>query len=127
MNKIRIFIALKDDDNRNEIIHLLSELNYVDLVGYSNNGNDALEKIVSLKPKVVFADYKLDGLNGLEIIKYSKEQLDNELPSFNIITNENLFDKTEEIIELVGTNLNSLIDEKNSNRILNIIETYKED
>ena len=56
--------------------------------------------------------------------KFSSEKLENEIPSYNIITNENLTGKTEEIIKLVGTKFNSIIAENDTSKIVDIIEEY---
>lgn len=85
---IRTLVAYKDDKVRNEIVDTIKGLGYVDVVGVTNNGTDTYKEIVNLQPEMVFTTYNFADMNGLDIIKKSKEQLDTKIPVFNLMRND---------------------------------------
>lgn len=124
IKKVKTFIALKDETIRNNVIELLKKINYVDLVGATDNGEDAINEIVDLKPELVFADYQLDDINGLEVIKRSSQKIENNIPIYNILTDQDISDYTLEVVELVGRRFNAII--RNTNSIFEIIQEYND-
>ena len=87
--KIRTLVAYNDESVRENIINLIKGLEYVDLVGVATNGNDAYNKIIDLKPEMVFAGYNMPDINGLEIAIKTKENKNIETPIFNIFNDKN--------------------------------------
>ena len=80
-------------------------------------------------------------MDSMEIMKKSKEDLKDDMPIFNIITNDNVSDEymktaynliwnyesLENIYNLIGKNLNTFVSEPiNNMEIHNIMQGYKE-
>ena len=67
-------IFLVDDDALclNLYQQFLKQLGYTQVYLY-DNGNDCLEHISIHKPEIIFLDYNMDGLNGLDVLKHIKQ------------------------------------------------------
>ena len=128
MGKIRTLIAHNDENVTNNIINTMKNLDYVEIVGTANNGKETYNKIVDLKPEVVFAKIDMEHMSSMEIIKKSKEDLKDNVPVFNFITTENVSDEyMKEAYNIIGRNLNSFVTEPvNNKEIDNIMENYKQ-
>ena len=128
MGKIRTLIAHNDQNVTNNILNTMKNLDYVEVVGTANNGKEAYNKIVELKPEVVFAKIDMEHMNGIEIIKKSKEDLKDNVPIFNFITAKNVSDEyMKEAYNIIGRNLNSFVTEPvNNKEIDNIMKNYKQ-
>lgn len=64
--------ALVIDDERlarKELISLLGEFPKIEIVGEAVNADDAIEKIDSLKPDILFLDIQMPGKNGFELLE----------------------------------------------------------
>lgn len=127
MGKIRTLVAYDDKDFKEEIINVLKSIDGVEVVGTAEDGEETYNKIVSLRPEMVFAKFDLDKMDGLEIIKKSKENLETT-PIFNIISDRMLGNDLEEMIKIAGKNLNALINEEEhlETRVKSIFDDYKE-
>ena len=127
MNKIRTLIAYDDKEFKEEIVNLIKNIEDAEIVGTAEDGEETYKKIVSLKPEMVFAKFDLKKMDGLEIIKKSKENL-NKTPIFNIISNRNLGENLEEMVKIAGSNLNALIQEEEplESRVKAIYKDYIE-
>lgn len=66
-----------DDESlaRERIISLLKKENDIEVVGECSDGEEALQKINSLKPDLVFLDIQMPLMNGIEVIKNLNEYL----------------------------------------------------
>lgn len=127
MKKIRTLIAHNDVNITNDIVKAIENLEYVDIVGTAKDGKETYNKIIDLKPEMVFAKYNMENMNGFEIAKSSKEKLENNVPIFNMIIDNNVKEEEiDKIYDMIGNKLNSLITEPISNNIVNIINDYKE-
>ena len=127
MKKIRTLIAHNDVNIINDIVKAIENLEYVDIVGTANDGKETYNKIIDLKPEMVFAKYNMENMNGFEIAKSSKEKLENNVPIFNMIIDNNVKEEEiDKVYDMIGNKLNSLITEPISNNIVNIINDYKE-
>ena len=127
MKKIRTLIAHNDVNITNDIVKAIENLEYVDIVGTANDGKETYNKIIELKPEMVFAKYNMENMNGFEIAKSSKEKLENNVPIFNMIIDNNVKEEEiDKVYDMIGNKLNSLITEPISNNIVNIINDYKE-
>lgn len=73
----KVFIA---DDEEFVIKSLIRGTNWeesgFEVIASSNDGVDAYEEIIRLKPDLVFTDIRMPGMTGLELIKNVKEKLD---------------------------------------------------
>lgn len=123
-NKIRTLIAHSEEKIRKAIIDSVEKLSYVEVVGTAVNGNETYNKIVNLKPEMVFAKFDLDEMNGLEIMKKSKEELHNEMPVFNFLVEENTENFIHDAMQ-VG-NLNAVIRKPYQDNFADILSEYKE-
>ena len=127
MKKIRTLIAHNDVNITNDIVKAIENLEYVDIVGTAKDGKETYNKIIDLKPEMVFAKYNMENMNGFEIDKSSKEKLENNVPIFNMIIDNNVKEEEiDKVYDMIGNKLNSLITEPISNNIVNIINDYKE-
>ena len=99
MKKIRTLIAHNDVNITNDIVKAIENLEYVDIVGTAKDGKETYNKIIDLKPEMVFAKYNMENMNGFEIAKSSKEKLENNVPIFNMIIDNNV--KEEEIDKVI--------------------------
>lgn len=127
MKKIRTLIAHNDVNITNDIVKAIENLKYVDVVGTAKDGKETYNKIIDLKPEMVFAKYNMENMNGFEIAKSSKEKLENNVPIFNMIIDNNVKEEEiDKVYDMIGNKLNSLITEPISNNIVNIINDYKE-
>ena len=127
MKKIRTLIAHNDVNITNDIVKAVENLEYVDIVGIANDGKETYNKIIDLKPEMVFAKYNMENMNGFEIAKSSKEKLENNVPIFNMIIDNNVKEEEiDKVYDMIGNKLNSLITEPISNNIVDIINDYKE-
>ena len=75
MNKIRILIV--DDHNLiiNGIKSLLSSINNFDLIGEANDGQQAIDLALVLKPDVIIMDISMPVLSGIEATKVILDKL----------------------------------------------------
>lgn len=127
MNKIRTLIAHNDEVIKNEIVNSIKNLDFVEIVGTARCGTETYEKIVNLKPEMVFTKYDLDNMNGLEIMKKSKEELDkNSVPLFNLIVDNINENELQYVVEIMGNKLNALVREPYNERVINILKDYNE-
>lgn len=126
--RIRTLIAHDDEKIRNNLIELLKRLDYVDVIGVATDGNDAYNKIINLKPEMVFAQYDMHDINGLEVAIKTKKNTNIEIPIFNIFNDKNDISESEleKTINIIGNKLNALIQEPYENRVQDIIKDYKE-
>lgn len=128
MKKIRTLIAHNDENITSDIINTIKNLDYVEIVGTASDGKETYNKIIDLKPEVVFAKIDMDNMSSMEIIKKSKQDLDGNIPIFNFITSEDVSnDYMKQVYEIIGRNLNSFVTEPLNNiEIDNIMNNYKE-
>lgn len=128
MRKIRTLIAHNDENVTNNLLNTMKGLDYVEVVGTANTGNETYNKIVELKPEIVFAKIDMENMSSMEIIKKSKEYLKENVPIFNLITNKNVSDEyMKEAYSIIGRNLNSFVGEPiNDMEIGSIMKNYKE-
>ena len=127
MKKIKTLIAYDDDDVKNRIIGILNEIEGVEIVATSKNPEDTYNKIVEFKPEMVFAKYDFGTeMNGLDIIKQSKEALNDNVPAFNFIAKEIPKEDFIEAKRMIGDKMNTIIREQTPVRYSGIIEDYRE-
>jgi len=74
LTKFTSNIFLVDDD----VLCLNLYKQFLKQLGYNNvqlfdNGNDCLESLTSQQPDIIFLDYNMDGLNGLDVLRQIKQ------------------------------------------------------
>lgn len=127
MNKIRTLIAYGDKESKEAIVNLIKSIDYVEIVGTAEDANETYNKIVELQPEMVFAEYSMSDMNGIELIKKSKEKLESKTPIFNIIGDDIPYEELDKNSDYIGENLNALIESSNNkDRIINVLKEYKE-
>lgn len=127
--KIRTLIAHNDINITNKIVDAIKKLDFVDIVGTAKDGTETYHKIVDLKPEMIFTKYAMDNMNGLDLVKSSKEKLENNIPIFNmIIDNKVQENEIDEMYDIIGKNLNSLISNSDNigNNVVDIINQYND-
>ena len=113
----------------NSIVDKIKNIEYVDVIGTAMDGKEAYNKIIDLKPEMVFAKYNMENMNGFEIAKSSKEKLENNVPIFNMIIDNNVKEEEiDKVYDMIGNKLNSLIESTDEipDSIANIINEYVE-
>ena len=127
--KIRTLIAHDDINVTNKIVDAIKKLDFVDVVGTAKDGTETYHKIVDLKPEMIFTKYAMDNMNGLDLVKSSKEKLENNIPVFNmIIDNKVQENEIDEMYDIIGRKLNSVISSSDniSNSVVDIINQYND-
>ena len=125
MSKIRTLIAHNEEDVKNEIVDSIKGLEYVEIVGIATNGTEAYNKIVDLKPEIVFAKHDFNNMTSIDIMKRSKEKLDNNIPVFNIIVDDISNDDLKQAQDIVGNKL-GLIRRPYPFMVTNVLSEYKD-
>ncbi len=126
-DKIRTIIANNDDSEKNKIVDILNKRKDIEIVAVANSAEDTYNKIVELKPEMVFAKYDFGtSMNGLDIIKKSKAALNDKVPVFNIITRDIPKEDYLEAKREIGDKMNTVIREQTETRYNGIIDDYKE-
>ncbi len=125
IDKIKTFVTYKDEKVRDRIINTIKTLDFADVVGSAENGISTYNKIVELQPDMVFAEYNMSDMNGIELIKKSREKLENKTPVFNII-GDVPFEELMKSSNDIGNNVNALLDDNDKDRIIKILKEYKE-
>lgn len=75
MEKLNIFIVEDESIVAKDIQNSLTKLGY-NVVGFANNGKDAIEKITELMPDLVLMDIMIKGpLTGIEVSEKVKEKM----------------------------------------------------
>ena len=124
MNKIRVLVAHNDTNVTKEIVNVLQNLNYAEVVGVASDEEEAYKKIVQLQPEMVFTKC-FDTSNKFGIIKKAQEQLKEETPRFNVVTEEQIpEDEIFETTRLVNDRLNVLIPNTNLNMVKDVMQDY---
>lgn len=128
MGKIRTLIAHDDLNVTNDIINTMNNLDYVEIVGTAMNGTETYNKIIDLKPEIVFAKIDMDSMSSIELMKKSKEDLQDNIPIFNFITKRNVSSEyIKEAYNIIGRKLNPFVEEPiNKLEINSIMKNYKE-
>jgi len=70
---IRVLIVDDEPAARQGIRSLLASEQDIQVVGESGDGHDALEKLETLQPDVMFLDIQMPGLNGMELLQKGME------------------------------------------------------
>jgi len=69
MNKIKIILV---DDHRlflDGIKSLLSEVDFIEIIGEASGGNEVIELLSCIQPDLIMMDISMKGLSGIEISK----------------------------------------------------------
>lgn len=124
--KIKVLVSHNDDYIRKSIVDSISQISYIDVVATASTGIDTYNKIVDLKPEIVFSEYNYNDMSGLELIKKIKDKLLDKFPNYNTIglipSNE-----LKDVIHITGSKLNGFVAKPYNEGAIEIIKAYKED
>ena len=67
MDKLKVLVVYDEELARERILSLLAEAKHDYEISESPNGKDALKKIKSIKPEVIFLDIQMPGLDGISL------------------------------------------------------------
>lgn len=123
-NKIRTFIAHSNENVRSAIINSIKNLTYVDVIGTASTGLETYNKIIDLKPEIVFAEYNFENMSGLDLVTKVKEKLQDKFPVFNTI-GEIPDNELMKVINITGNKLNADVTDPYSS-VATILEEYKQ-
>ena len=127
VDKIKTLIAYDDEKIKSEIVNILNEIRDVEIVATSGSPEDTYNKIIEFKPEMVFTQYDFGtNMNGLDIIKKSKEALNDKVPAFNFIAMDIPKDDFIEAKKIIGDKMNTIIREQTKTRYTGIINDYKD-
>lgn len=127
VDKIKTLIAYDDEKIKSEIVNILNEIRDVEIVATSRSPEDTYNKIIEFKPEMVFTQYDFGtNMNGLDIIKKSKEALNDNVPAFNFIAMDIPKDDFIEAKKIIGDKMNTIIREQTKTRYTGIINDYKD-
>jgi len=124
VEKIKILVAHNDKEIKKEVVNSIERLQATEIIGVSENGEDTYEKIINLKPDIVFTKYDFEELDGLDIIQKTEGVLKEKMPSFNLIIGEEEIPekKLEETLRNVGEKLNAFVRTPYGERTMDILE-----
>lgn len=69
MKKIRIVVVDDSAYSRRSITRMLEGLDSVEVVGYATNGEEGIQKVISLKPDLVTLDLEMPKMDGFTLLR----------------------------------------------------------
>ena len=101
MTKIKTLIAHNDSNIAENIVNKIEELEYVEVVGSTKTGKETFDKIIELKPEIVFVEYNMGDMDVLEMMEKTANYFGKEeAPLFKFIANNVSENKTVNKYEL---------------------------
>lgn len=101
MHKIRCIVAYDNEETIKEIINSIEELPYIEVVGTATNKEEVYNKVIELKPEMVFTEY-FNNEDKMELIKRSYEKLKEDTPIFNLFT-KGIAPSDDELMNIIET------------------------
>ncbi|MFW6022353.1 MAG: response regulator transcription factor [bacterium] len=96
----RVMIVDDEPNIRNGLRYIIDWEKYnFTICNLARNGKDALEKIKETYPDLIVTDIKMPGLDGLGLIKYIRENLNDKNMSFIILSGYDDFDYAKQAIK----------------------------
>ena len=101
MTKIKTLIAHNNDKITKSLVNEIEGLEYVEVVGSAKTGEETYNKIVELRPEIVFVEFNMGDMNALEMMQRTANILGKEeTPLFKFIAKDISVDKTNDKYEL---------------------------
>ena len=101
MTKIKTLIAHNNSSIAKNIVNKIEELEYVEVVGSTKTGKETFNKIIELKPEIVFVEYDMGDMDVLEMMEKTADYFGKEeAPLFKFIANNISKNKTINKYEL---------------------------
>ena len=98
LNRARIFIAEDEAAILRMVRNVLSRMEDVEIVGASQNGSDACDKIAALQPDIVVTDIVMPMMTGLELMRQA--QTASPATRFILLTGYERFEFAREALQL---------------------------
>ena len=126
--KIKTFIQFQDKQTMERVVNSVKESDVAEIVGTSDNNEDALMEIIKLKPDMVFMEYKKQEINSFDIIKRANEEMKIDIPVFNIIGENIPREPRIEVLKIIGSKMNAVIEKEDfyEEQVKDILKEYKE-
>ena len=128
MNKIKAMIVHSNSEVIKDIKININNLDKVEIIAIAQNAKEAIDKIIDLKPDIVFTKFKLEDMNGMELLEKVSNKLAHETPEFKYISSEltlktnnkeyNLDDKKEEFVFVKELGIEGIIKALNKKALL---------
>ena len=88
MNKIKAMIVHNNSEVIKDIKININNLDKVEIIAIAQNAKEAIDKIIDLKPDIVFTKFKLEDMNGMELLEKVSNKLAHETPKFKYISSK---------------------------------------
>ena len=126
MKKIKILITHDNKDIQKTITDNIKELEYVEIVGYASNRQEAFDAILKYKPDIVFTKFAITDIPMYDLIIKTEKALQDESPIFRYISNDLTNNTT--IISYKGTDEGTYasVKEIGIDGILTTLNSYNE-
>lgn len=127
-SNVKVYIANENKKIIDEITNEIKDKPFIEIVGTSTKGKQALEEVINLKPDILFTQYDFKDITGDEFSDKMVKGLKVDCPSVYLFANNiyNCLDKVEEYDKYyklgcwLGNNKNY-----NKNMISNVVKKYK--
>ena len=86
MDKIKTMIIHNNIKTIENIEENIKSLDNVEIVGTVTDSKEAINKIIELKPDIVFTKYKFKDITGTDLMLRASEYLKDETPTFKFIS-----------------------------------------
>ena len=84
MSKVKVLIAYNNNKGIDNIKSAIKDIEYLEVVGSTKKGNEIYNKIIELKPDIVFTKYKMKGFDFMETIR----SLGEDAPAIRFLSNK---------------------------------------
>ena len=125
MNKVKTLIVNDNQEIISEIRKCLEKIEYVEVIGECKEGNKIYEKIVELRPNIVFMKYQMNDCEPIKIMTKVTEVLQEKTPMFKFLSDDLSVDKVAKKYN-VGENEKVLIKEMGIPGIIEMVNLLKE-
>lgn len=96
--KIQIIIADDHPIFRSGLKQIIEEDEGIEIIGYAENGEKALEKIDELNPEIALLDIDMPKMTGLQVLKQMKKSRSTTKVIFlTVFSSEDIFDEAMEL------------------------------
>ena len=119
-DKIKILVSYDNKDVVNRFVKAINNVNYAEVVATASNSTETYNKIMKLRPDMVFSRFDIN------VIQKSEEKLEQNAPVFNLIENDIEMKELQNAMKVSGNKINALVREPFEPRIENILKDYKE-
>jgi DNA-binding NarL/FixJ family response regulator len=91
MKKIQVLLVDDHTIVRNGLRSILENTDEVEVIGEAATGEEALEKILLLKPQIILVDISMPGISGIELVRKVVKQWTNIRPIILSMHNDDAY------------------------------------